>query len=97
MTSFQQQLEAMGTALLLIKKLPDGAVWAMTCTNDDDASSPSVLNIFAPECDWAIIRSRLNLGKPTDRSTDEISEQFLSFRHGTLLVSLIEQEEKRES
>lgn len=90
---FDRQLEAIGTALLLIQKLPDWAVWALTCTNDDDADSPSVLNIFAPESHWQRLCETLKLGRPVDRSTGEKGSQFLSFRHGTLLISIIEQEE----
>jgi len=91
MTSFRTQLEAMGSALILIKMLPDGTVWSLTCTNDDDAESPSVLNIFTAEPEWPLFQELLALGKPTDRSTSD-GEQFVSFRHGALLVSLIEEE-----
>lgn len=93
MTAWQTQLEAIGSALLLIQKLPDGTIWSLTCTNDDDATSPSVLNIFAPESEWTLLRDRLKLGRAIDQSTRADREQFLSFRLGTLLVSLIEQEE----
>jgi hypothetical protein len=88
----RRQLEAMGTALLLIQRLSDDTVWALTCTNDDDAESPSVLNIFVPSSEWPRYQSLLRLGKPTDRSTHEGGEQFLCFRQGTLHVGLIEQE-----
>ena len=92
--SFAQQIEAMGTALILIQKLPEGSVWSLTFTEDDTAESPSVLNIFAYEEVWPELISRLNLGRSVDRSTYGKGEQFMSFRQGTLLISFIEQEEK---
>jgi hypothetical protein len=79
---------------LLVQKLPSHAIWALEVTNDDDAESPTVLNIFAEESEWLSLIVSLRLGKATDRSTDEKGEQFISFRQGTLLVSIIEQEEK---
>jgi hypothetical protein len=91
--SFEKQLEAIGSALLLVPKLPSGTTWALTCTNDDDAESPTVFNIYAPEDTWSNLQSVLHLGKPTDRSTHEGEDQFISFRRGTLLVSFIQQEE----
>jgi len=87
---FRQQLEAIGSALLLIERLPADAVWALEVTNDDDAESPTVLNVFAPSDAWAKLMVSLRLGKPTDRSTSENGEQFISFRQGTLLISIIE-------
>jgi hypothetical protein len=91
--SFSKQLEAIGSALLLIQKLPAHAVWALECTNDDDAESPSVLNIFAEEDQWAGIALSLRLGKPVDRNTSDRGEQFVSYRQGTLHISLIQREE----
>ena len=92
MTAFTKQLEAIGTALLLIQRLPAHSIWALEVTNDDDAEHPTVLNIFTDHDEWLSIIGTLRLGKPTDRSTNESGEQFMSFRQGTLLVSLIEQE-----
>jgi hypothetical protein len=92
MTAFEKQLEAIGSALLRIPNLPDGSVWSLTCTNDDDAESPSVLNIFVPESEWLILQGRLKLGKSVDRSTSGIGDQFISYRVGTLLISFIEVE-----
>ncbi len=92
--SFRQQLEAIGSALLLIQRLPDGSVWSLTCTEDDDAESPSVLNIFVRSDQWVGLTERLKLGAPVDRSTNEIGDQFITFRHGTLLISFIEQEDQ---
>jgi len=86
------QLDAIGSALLFIKMLPDGTVWSLTCTNDDDAESPSVLNIYIDEPEWPLYQELLALGKLTDRSTRNDGEQFVSFRHGTLNVSFIEEE-----
>jgi len=94
MSAFRKQLEAIGSALILVQKLPAHAVWALEVTNDDDAESPTVLNIFAEQDEWLSLIASLRLGKATDRSTDEKGEQFISFRQGTLLVSIIEQEEK---
>ena len=94
MSTFRKQLEAIGSALLLIEKLPSGAVWALEVTNDDDAESPTVLNIFATEEHWPFIITSLHLGKPTDQNTEGKGDQFVSYRQGTLLVSIIEQEER---
>ena len=90
MTSFQRQLEAIGSALILIGKLPEGAVWSLTCTNDDDADSPSVLNIYLkPGEEPSAVANTMHLG----RFTDDRGDDFVSFRQGTLLISLVEQEE----
>jgi hypothetical protein len=93
MSGWKQQLEAIGSALLLIERLPDGAVWSLTCTNDDDAESPSVLNIFAEESEWTTIITRLRLGKVFDRSTTGNEEQFITFKQGTLTISIIQEEQ----
>jgi hypothetical protein len=87
MTTFQSQLEAIGTALLLIPKLPEGTVWALTATNDDDARSPTVFNIYFrddPEAETLV--TLLKLGEPVDVDQDE---EFASWRRGTLFISLI--------
>lgn len=89
MSSFRTQLEAMGSALLLIEKLPANTIWALELTNDDDATSPSVLNIFAECTAWMKLQVSLRLGQPVDRETT-----FISWRQGTLHISFIEQEEK---
>lgn len=94
MTSFQKQLEAIGSALLLIKRLPEGSVWSLCATNDDDAESPTVLNVFADEEHWGGITSALGLGRALDRGRAGQSgrlEKFVSFRQGTLMISLIEE------
>jgi len=95
MSAFRQQLEAIGSALLLVQRLPAHAVWALEVTNDDDAESPTVLNIFAEQDEWLSLALSLRLGKNVDHSTDEKGEQFVSFRQGTLLISFIEQEDKQ--
>lgn len=86
-SSFKTQLEAIGTALLLIQKLPTQTVWALELTNDDDAESPSVLNIFAERVVWPALIEILRLGKSVDQD-----KSFLSFRQGTLHISFIELE-----
>ena len=91
MTDFQKQMEALGSALLLSQRLQEDTVWALTCTNDDDAESPTVLNIFAKESEWPVLRQLLRLGKSIDRSEPEIPDKFISWRQGTLLISFIEQ------
>lgn len=94
MNSFQKQMEAIGSALLHIQKLPEGTVWALTCTNDDDAESPSTLNIFVDETEWDRYQKLLHLGKPTDRSTHENDERFICFKQGTLHISFIQYKEE---
>jgi hypothetical protein len=89
MSSFRSQLEAVGSALLLIEKLPADTVWALELTNDDDAESPSVLNIFAEREAWPKLQVSLRLGRPVDRE-----ETFISWRQGTLHISFIEQHEQ---
>ena len=91
LTDFQRQLDAIGSALILISKLPHRTVWSLCCTNDDDMESPSVLNIFAMKADWQRVRDALKMGEPVD--TDE---NFLSFREGTLLISIIEPTEETD-
>lgn len=88
MSTFRKQMEAIGSALLLIHKLPDWAVWSMTCTNDDDAESPSVLNVFAAEAEWTSLAESMALGKQVDEG-----QGYRSYRQGTLLISLIELED----
>lgn len=90
--SFSKQLEAMGTAIIFINALPDGTVWSLTCTNADDAESPSVLNIYAQQGAWQTLRNLLKLGKPVDKSATADGDQFVCFRHGTLYISIIEEE-----
>ena len=90
MSSFQTQLEAIGSALLLIQKLPAQSIWALELTNDDDAESPSVLNIFAEREEWPMLMVSLRLGKPVDSE-----KNFLSFRQGTLHISFIEEEDAK--
>ena len=95
MTTWQTQLEAIGTALILIQQLPEGTVWSLTCTNDDDKLSQSVLNIFAPVSEWPALRTSLRLdlnGPPVDDNNNNPDDpQFLSFEEGTLTVSLVEE------
>lgn len=86
MTSRHQQ-DAISAGLFLVQKLPDDVAYGLTCTNDD-----SVLNIFAPESRWREIRATLALGEPADRSIESDGEQFLSFKIGALLVSIIEED-----
>lgn len=88
MTAFQQQLEAMGSALLLIAKLPAGTIWGLTCTNDDDARSMSTLNIYVPEPEWGALAIRLGL----KGSSQYVAGQYISYKDGSLLISLIGQE-----
>lgn len=90
--NFNHQLEAIGSALLLIKRLPIHSVWALTCTNDDDAESPTVLNVYAPVEEWSYLQDALKLGKHLNDSHSGGSK-FISFRQGTLLISLIEEDE----
>lgn len=94
MSSFRKQLEAIGSALILIERLPAHAVWALEVTNDDDAESPTVLNIFTEEEQWLPLIASLRLGKAIDRSTNDKGDQFISFRQGTLLISIIEPEDR---
>jgi len=92
MSSFRKQLEAMGSALLLIEKLPADAVWALELTNDDDAENPSVLNVFAGRDAWMKMQVSLRLGTPVDSD----HKTFLSWRQGTLLISFIEPQESND-
>lgn len=91
MNAYRHQIEALEAASTLIQKLPDGVVWALEVTNDDDASSPSVLNIFADEDEWLGMIETLRLGIPIDRSTHIGEPLFLSFKQGTLLISFIQE------
>jgi hypothetical protein len=85
MSAFRLQLEAIGSALLLIQRLAEGTVWALIVTNDDDQrKAPTVLNIYADPLDWAAICDRLKLKNPCDHQLDE----FISFQQGTLLISI---------
>jgi len=89
MSNFRTQLEALGSALLLIERLPEQTVWALELTNDDDAESPSVLNIFTERANWSALTSLLRLGRSVD-----VDKTFLSFRQGTLHISFIEEEDE---
>ena len=93
MIAFEQQIEAIRRSLSLVRALPANAVWALEVTNDDDDEARSVLNIFAERCDWPPLLAMLHLGEPIDRSDPKETNQFISFRQGTLLVSIIEPEE----
>jgi hypothetical protein len=88
MDSFTSQLEALGTALLLIKKLPATTVWALELTNDDDMENSSVLNIFYRDQAFADqLTTLLRLGEAID-----VEDDFTSWRRGTLLISLIKEQ-----
>ncbi len=87
MKNFRTQLEAIGSALLLIERLPAHTVWVLEVTNQDTAEEPTVLNIFADRDEWAMLQVSLRLGKPTDNDV-----MFRSFRQGTLYISFIEEE-----
>ncbi len=82
----REQLEAIGTALLMIEKLPAGTVWALTCTNDDDTDSTSVLNIYIASENWNNFRAFLRLENLVDRD-----ETFVSYHKDALTVSFIEE------
>lgn len=90
MTTWKDQMDALGTALLLIQRLPQGTTWSLTCTNDDTAESPSVLNIYVIHEGWPQLCERMRLSKPTTRSSREDEDQYVSYRQGALLISLIE-------
>jgi len=86
------QLEAIGTALLLIKKLPDNTYWSLTVTDDDCTSNPSVLNIyFRDDVEADDLAKILNLGEPVDF---DLRDEYVSWRLDTLMVSLIHHKEK---
>ena len=89
MNNFRTQLEAIGSALLLIERLDDDAVWALEVTNQDTAEEPTVLNIFAEIRQWSRIIERLHLGSGVDAG-----DKFISFRKGTLYISIIEEEKR---
>lgn len=89
------QVTALHTAIRYISAIPAEAYWSLTVTDDDDASSPSVLNLYAPEEYWPKLQSILGLKNPTDRSTNDIGEQFITYRDGALNISLIDIEEMK--
>lgn len=80
--AFQKQLEALGTALLLIERLPPGTIWSICCTNEDDTDQ-SALNIYAPEREWA----RLILALKLKGDSQLVPGVFQAFRRGTLTVT----------
>lgn len=94
MSNFREQLESIGSALLIIERLPENTIWALEVTEADDAEHPTVLNIFTPQDTWIDLRMRLKLGTPSD--TDKLAGEFESYRSGDLLVSFIHHEEETE-
>lgn len=81
-----EQLEALTDARKVIRALPSHTVYSLCVTNDDDREHPSVLNIFLTSSEQKeIIAQMLNLKNPVDTQSD-----FLSYRKGILLISLIE-------
>lgn len=85
MTPFAAHLEAIQTATELIELFPDGTVWALEVTNEDNGEAPSVLNIFYQEEDFAeSLITLLELDNPYDQG-----QSFTSWRYGCLHISLI--------
>lgn len=89
MSSFEKQLEAIGTALLMVQKLPEKTIWGLHCTNSDDAESPSTLNIYIPRGSWYTMHALLRLGNSVDSQMGEM--KYVSYRKGQLLISFIEE------
>jgi hypothetical protein len=87
MTPFHQQLEAIGSALLHIEKLPPDTPWSLFCTNEDDASSPTSLTIFTPYANWDGLVALLKLrSRPT-----EDTRIARAFQQGTLYITFTEE------
>jgi hypothetical protein len=86
MTPFRQQLEALGSALLLIERLPAGTIWSLTCTNEDGdgRDDSTVLNIYAPPDQWSLLEKRLRLVG----DNQHVPGEFLSYRQESLTISL---------
>jgi len=85
--NFKPQVEAIASASALIPLLPEYAVWSLTVTEDDDAMSPSVLNIYADPWEWPMLVRHLKLGSVVDQG-----EMYASYQNKTLVISLIKKE-----
>jgi hypothetical protein len=87
MTPFQQQLTAIGSALLHIEKLPLDTPWSLVCTNEDDVSSPTALTIFVPHTMWEGLAARFKLrSKPTENT-----RRALAYQQGSLYITFTEE------
>lgn len=85
---FNTQIKALEEAIALLRFLPKDTRWSLSVTDDDGSDSPSALNIFLnPGEDPKTIAQFLRMGKVFQNGTD-----YVSFKRGSLLVSLIEGE-----
>ena len=58
---FSDQLKATRAALDLMRRIPQGTIWSLSVTNDDDPSAPSALNLFVPRAEWKQLAAVLKL------------------------------------
>jgi hypothetical protein len=87
MTPFRTQLEAIGSALLHIQKLPKETVWSLICTDDDTAQSPSSLTIYTPADTWDALTALLKL---RSRPTEDLPTSR-AYQQGTLYITFTEE------
>lgn len=59
--AYRRQVTAIASALPLIERLPAGTIWSLTVTDEADDDSAAVLNIFAPEIEWARLAVTIGL------------------------------------
>lgn len=93
MSNFNFHLRAMEAADLIIRLLPEEAVWALEVTEADCYAEPPVLNIFTrPDVHRKNFGTALRLGDVVDEG-----DGFTSYRVAhSLLVSIITQEENTD-
>lgn len=90
MVAHTNQAVALMAAHQLMEDLPDGVTFAVTITDEDSWEEPSVFNIYVKTREEAdAIIHRLVLVNLMDEG-----EKFRSFRIASLMVSIIEEDDK---
>lgn len=76
-----------------IEALPNGVVWSFTCTDEDDSTSPAVLNIYIKEEQWSTVVAMLEFKRYVERSTKDEIPKYVTYRDGAVAISLIQLED----
>lgn len=73
---------------ILFSTLPRDVVWSFFITEERD-EHPGILNIYAPEEQWAEILKRFNIIPDRIKEVDR-GDDFVTYVFGPLVVSLME-------
>lgn len=89
--SFPIQRTAIEEAGKIIRVLPEDTRFSLTVTEADRYDDPSVLNIFVPKGEISVILVFVALVVDIHKTATR-GATFVSYRHESLMVSIIEDE-----